>query len=144
MTSETVSVEGRGLGSMKVHCTLKLASLIVCCVALFYMSGSSGYYSDMFPQMPSFTKAVIQWRSLLLLVPIPWAFVLLGFRRKNSFEAAPTYSASITLAMVVLTFTVVVALFYVPFHKLTEQIGEPEVENVSEPGIEKPEKSSKP
>jgi len=52
------------------------------------------------------------------------AFVLLRFRRRNSFEAAPIYSKSITLAMVVLTFVVLIAVFYIPLLKINKAFAE--------------------
>ena len=129
---------------MKTHCVLKLASLMVCCLALFYLAEPSDFYRNMLPKDPFVPKMIMRWRFLLLLLPIPWLLVLLRFKRRNSFEAAPIYSASITLAIVVLTFTVVIALFYVPFHKIASNVGEPEVENVGGPQITKPEKSARP
>jgi len=52
------------------------------------------------------------------------AFVLLQFRRRNSFEAATIYSKSITLAMVVLTFVVLIAVFYIPLLKINKAFAE--------------------
>ena len=106
---------------------LKCLSLIIYCWGLFYLSSQVPILlRDVFLQnrTPPVTTLFLTLRPALLLLPVPWVYILVRRRGTLSGDGAALYSASIVLAIIIIGLFVAVGSFIAPMTSTLTDVGD--------------------